>query len=260
MKAILLGLLLMGTFSFFVFSPPPLPTPTPFSLPKEWSQKIEFTHEEEDLVIVYAAIPDKSSFVLIPNFSQKETGARLVEKNQCDYAVNGGFYQENHLPLGLFFSQGKKHGQEIKGSVADGFFWQDKKGNRFLGKEHPDLSSLDFIFQSGPIFFPQESPLKMAKDEKERRILLAKDKTGRLYFLALFAKDNHFRGPLLSSLPQIFASLRQKEILPFSLILNLDGGTASYFYAKENEEAFSLSELSFIGSLLCVKKINQENL
>lgn len=253
-------------FRFFVdkkmvqkFIPPqykntlPTPTSSPPQSPVVWSYQITVPYDNQTLIINYIEITKSAKLTLIPNFSDKENGEMIVAKYNCDFAANSGFYQEDGKPLGLFMTGGSKYGEQTISNIATGFFWQDKNNNRFLGKNPPDLSSLDLIFQAGPLIIPGNYQLKMIDDEKARRILMAADLQNRLYLMSVFDEENNFSGPNLADLPAIFASSSIQEVIPVTTILNLDGGAASFFYAKEKNIIFSLSEITPIGSLICVK-------
>lgn len=250
-------------FRFFVdkkivqkFIPPQykntLPTSGPLHPPVVWPYQITIPYDNQALTINYIEIPKSAKLTLIPNFSDKENGETIVDKYNCDYAANAGFYQEDGKPLGLFFTDGQKYGEITTSNIATGFFWQDKNNNRAMGKNPPDLNSLDLLFQAGPLIIPGNYQLKMINDEKARRILIANDKQNRLYLMTVFDLENNFSGPDLSDLPAIFASSTIQQIIPVAAILNLDGGAASFFYAKEKNIIFSLSELTPIGSLICI--------
>ena len=95
--------------------------------------------------------------------------------------------------------------------------------------------------------------LRLIDDEPARRSLLGIDDQDRLFVLAVVQKENTFSGPLLVDLPVLFNDERVQRQVRLRIILNLDGGSASFFYNNTNNEPFMLSELTPIGSLLCMK-------
>lgn len=217
-------------------------------------QKFEITFAQQQLVIYLVEIEKFSKVSLIPNFTRKENGLTSVEKNSCKKAVNGGFYTPDGKPLGLFLTEEREWGKAISSNLATGFFFQEKNGQRFISKIKPEnFSGLDFILQTGPLITVGDYQLKLVSDEKTRRMLLALDKSGRLYIISVSGKDNSFDGPFLSDLPQIFNLEEIQRRLVLTTLLNLDGGAASYFYVSDAQNKFSLSEITPVGSFLCVK-------
>lgn len=215
---------------------------------------IQIKYSNQDLLIIFTEIKPEDKLVLIPNFFEKETGINLVEKNKCIKAINSGFYTKDNLPLGLFKTDGKTIGAEQKSSIANAFFWQEKNGRRSFAYDKPStLDSLEYIFQSGPIMFPGKN-IKLVSDEKKKRSLLGIDNENRLFMIVVVGQENSFEGPNLADIPQIFSTVEVKNKIIFSRLLNLDGGAAAFFYLSKGSEKFSLSEITPIGSLLCINE------
>lgn len=228
------------------------PTPSPIRLPH--GSVIEVAYRPHPLLILAVEIKKESTLTLLPNFKEKEFGSKLASENECDIAINGGFYKSDATPLGLFITQGKKFGNTAKSSVANGFFRQEQGGFRMIAGQPPETpDTLDFVLQSGPYITVGKRKLSLLQDGRARRSLLGIDNQNRLFFISVKGKGNNFSGPLLADIPVIFAREEIQEILPLTTILNLDGGGASFFYSRDAEGTFSLSEVSPIGSLLCVK-------
>ncbi|OIO13607.1 hypothetical protein COV53_03555 [Candidatus Gottesmanbacteria bacterium CG11_big_fil_rev_8_21_14_0_20_37_11] len=228
-------------------------TSNPEDRPDVNPNNIEITYENDKYVIDYLQIPKRAKLNLIANFEEKESGLTLANKFNCDYAINGGFYQKNDKPLGLFITNGEKYGELTASSIANGFFWEDKNGDRFIGKNLPvDFNKQQFILQTGPYIHAGEYKLKMVRDEKSRRMLLAVDSGNLLYFVSIYMKDSLYEGPYLSDVPNIFSKEEVQKKLKINSLLNLDGGTASFFYMKGNQSYYILSELTSIGSLFCL--------
>jgi len=232
----------------------PVYAPSPISIPDNL-QKIELNFANQPLIIYATEINQQTTMLLIPNFTNKESGLILTEKSHCQKAINGGFYQNNNKPLGLFISQGIEYGKEIRSNLVTGFFWQEKNGQRLVSRIKPEdiVDNLDFILQTGPFMTVGDYRLKLVSDEKTRRMLLALDKNNKLYIISVTDKNNSFNGPFLSDLPQIFHLPDIQKHIAVTTLLNLDGGAASYFYVSDGKTNFSLSEITPIGSLLCIK-------
>lgn len=209
---------------------------------------------DKNYIVNSLPIPQNKKIILIPNFTQKEFGQNIAEKENCSYAINGGFYTKNDTPLGLFTLDGKAISKEIQSNLVNGFFGENYVGTRFLEKTAPDNNSkLHFIFQSGPLVRVGNYQLKIVNDEMDRRSLIGKDGKNNYYMVSITQKENSLRGPLLSDIAQIFFQASIQKEIPFTQLLNLDGGSASFFYAKEQYNEFILSEITPVGSLLCVK-------
>src|SRR3989338_260245 len=234
------------------------PTPTPLFLPN--GTITEKTYLGKKYLIFSVKVTNQQSKIeIIPNFSEKSMGSNLMEKYNCDAAINGGFYLGNSTPLGLFIKRGKVFGKEAKSSIANMFVWQDLAGDIKFVREPPlNLQFTNFIFQTGPYIIPGEKPLKLLRDERARRSLLSKDFQGNLYFISITLKDNLDGGPHLSDIPVIFGQLKKENILPFEEMVNLDGGSASFFYSGDRHKNLILSSWSAIGSILCAKFIESQ--
>ncbi len=215
--------------------------------------KIVFNNHE--YIILAVQIRTTDNLLLIPNFKEEYYAEDIAKTNECDYAINGGFYREDGLPLGLFYSNNTQLGKTAKSSIAKGFFIQKKDGDKNFALDPPkDYSTIDFAFQSGPLFQARNIRLPMIKDEFARRSLIGWDESS-YYLITVFSSENFYEGPLLSDLPSIFADKNIQNTIPFKLLLNLDGGSASFFYSKNSGEPFVLSSFSNVGSVICMKRI-----
>lgn len=199
-------------------------------------------------------VPAADTMTLIPNFTAKDSSRTIVDRNSCNLAINGGFYQKNNTPLGLFQTHGSRLGSMIVSNLVTGFFWQEKNGVRHTGQTVPTrLDDVDFILQTGPLFSLANPTGSFVNDEPDRRSLLVLDKNNRLYLVEVFEKDNTFGGPELSKIPALFSQKEVQDVYPVTGVLNLDGGSASFFYVRGKDREFMLSELVPVGSVICVK-------
>jgi hypothetical protein len=218
---------------------------------------INIDYGDSKLVFIYEEIAKNSNVLLIPNFSKKEFGQKIARDNSCDYAINGGFYKENSKPLGLFSIGGLSFGLYQESSIANGFFWQDINGGRQIGKTIPkNTESQAFVMQTGPFLATGNYKVKMITDEKARRSMLFTDVKGRLFMASIYNPNDNYSGPNLSDLPQLLSTSKIQEKISIKYLLNLDGGSASFFYQNNTNEEFYLSEITPVGSVICV--INQK--
>ena len=95
--------------------------------------------------------------------------------------------------------------------------------------------------------------IKLVQDEPARRSVVGKDKNNNLYLISIIEKDDHFSGPFLSYLPSIFFRPDVQKEWEFTEILNLDGGSASFFYDKGEDAELILPSLTQVGSLICLR-------
>ncbi len=214
---------------------------------------IDLFYEQRPLQVVVYKIKRNSAISLIPNFTQKINAEKLVEDNGCAAAINGGFYQKNQKPLGLFWTQGKSLGEKIDSNVATGYFWQDADGSLHMGRSAPQKDASIFIVQTGPIFdLANEQSVSIVDDEHARRSAIGKDGAGNFFLLTFYDPENLFSGPLLADLPSLAKRGELGKIANLTTLLNLDGGSASFFYTKTGKHI--LSELVPVGSILCIKE------
>ena len=259
MKIFILILLFLVAVTIFARSKPPPLIPSPTPQPNPTVSVSPVTSEIEVGETVYRIYLQKiiapDSIILIDNFSQKELASTLFKSNNCNFGVNGGFYTKGNKPLGLFFTNGKWWEKiPSPNKLFNGYLYKTKAGSFNFDTTIPDTSSLEFVFQSGPIFTPT-SKLAIIDDEPARRILVGKTDSDEIYFVALTDVDNTNTGPLLADLPNIIKQFNSSypSIIhdsSFNILLNLDGGSASTFVTPN----IKLSEITPVGSFLCGKQ------
>lgn len=223
------------------------PNPSPAIIPSPTAKNVFYiTYDNREYSIYYTKL-NGHTITLLPNFSQKAASQTLIKENNCQAAVNGGFYDKEEEPIGLFIANGKvyKEEDEEDTSLLTGFFYLDDTGSPHIERNSP-LKSTNII-QAGPLII-NSTPFITKVDETARRSVLAETDNGDFYALSIIEKgDNYFLGPTLADLPPLLFSIDT----PFKIIkaLNLDGGSASVFYG---DDGFSLSELSTVGSIICI--------
>lgn len=222
------------------------PSPTPQTSPLALGFNLNL--ENRNYRAFFQKIADPKNLILIPNFREKKLSSTVMLDNNCSSGINGGFYTKNGLPLGLFYSAGEylsdtTHNQ----AFFNGFVIHSASGvfDIVTQAPNPEQKNLDFFFQTGPVLNPQQK-LSIKNDERSRRILLAKTIDGEFFFLALTEDGNNNSGPYLEDVPKLL----QKLPLAIASAINLDGGSASFFYQREG---IKLSELVTVGSFLCIR-------
>ena len=213
-------------------SPSPLPTPTLSTSTITWND-ISYGFE-------YFEVMDISKLTLIANFTQKKSSELLLKENDCQYAINGGYYDTNSKPLGLFVNPLLKT-PTINIALVNGYvFLTTKPMVTFDLPENPSLA-----VQTGPMLMVDRKKLKLAikNDEYARRMIAGISSKDTMIFMTIFIPEAKVQGPKLADLPDIL----ERSNLDMVSAINLDGGNASMF---KNKNVF-IQEISSVGSLFC---------
>lgn len=256
LAVLLVGFLLywkgLKTYQRDILSTSIRPTPTPrTTIP--YGGIINLSYNSQPLRIYWTPIASDSAVYLIPNYTERKFADSIVKELSCHIAINGGFYKGDGRPLGLLIVYGNTISPSVRSSVANGFFWQKRSGQRFIGKTIPVLSDVEFAIQSGPLMNVSNRRLSLANDERARRSLLGVDEQGSFYAISVTAGDNAYGGAYLADIPVIFSQNEIQDVFPVTTLLNLDGGGASFFSVKDVDDEFTLSALSPVGSVICVR-------
>lgn len=224
------------------------PTQQPDSSPtstKETNNMLEVSYQKKNYFIYYTSLEGKN-ISLVTNFTEKKSSKTIIEENDCQSAINGGFYTKEETPLGFFMVDGKVLQKESSNrTLIGGFFFLDSDN-----KPHIDFNLSDNVisgFQSGPLM-SNANTLQIKDDKYARRSVILEDETSKLYVAIIISQESKTSGPLLSELAPIVFSIKK----PFKTIktLNLDGGSASFFYEKNG---VYIGEQIDVGSVICIK-------
>lgn len=219
-------------FILSLFFPANIVIPIPTSTPKPY--------------YYFYQINKQDNFIVIPNFENPQDSADIIKNNNCKYAINGGLYQENKKPLGLYFHNNKIINNKINSNIFNGYLYLNQ--NNVLDISQNVSDNLKFIMQTGPYFDLNSTQIDY-NDKTARRHVIAKDSSNNLFIFSIFTPESFISGPTLNQIPQFFQKDEIKKIANFTQVLTLDGGSASVFYSPIH----SLHESTFIGSLLCWK-------
>lgn len=246
------SLKLRGTPSILSLNAPS-PTPTPTRVP--YAKTIDTVFQNNAYHIIAVPLEATASVSLIPNFNEREYPDVVALSNKCNVAINGGYYTGAHLPLGLFYTQGILLGSYVKGTVANGFFQQNKIGQHYITPFYPQsLEGNVFVMQSGPYMLVQPKKLSLIRDEYARRSLIGSDEINNNYVISVRSSDGAYSGPHLADIPLIFSQPDVQSIIPLTTLLNLDGGGASFFYSSDHVDTYYLPSISPVGSIICIKQ------
>lgn len=182
-------------------------------------------------------VSNGENLTLIPNYTQKKAVKDLVAENNCKAGINGGFYDENNLPLGWLFWGGNLVQKPRNSDLFNGSVWQDMKGKINIG--YADVpKDVTWGFQTGPRLIEQgkKVSLNLESDKAARRSVLGVSTEGKVS---------------LVSVPDIYLGELADKIasLNFWEAINLDGGRASAFWDGSN----LVPELEPVGSFICLK-------
>jgi len=187
---------------------------------------------------------------LLPNFSKRITSKETVDKEDCELLVNGGFYDENSKPIGLFISERERISDYQKNSLFNGIVSVNLFAIPRISRETPK-DDLVFALQTGPIVFENGNPteIELSRDKMARRVIAATTGENKLVFIVIYNPESVFDGPLLAELPQVVSEISEKNKLNIADAINLDGGSASTFISN----SVTLTEISPVGSFFCLK-------
>lgn len=222
-------------------------TPTPTLTPTPPPQSFDMTLNEKSYRVAWTIVPQLSTLSLVPNFTQKRIARSLVESNECNAVINGGFYTTDYQPTGLFMTQEKTLRQAIPNTLLNGYFSIDEKNTASI-LPSPPSGPVRLALQTGPILLSSGSPVKLAirDDEFARRVGLGVTKDGSIVFFIIYDPENTWIGPKLVDVPNILSKILSH--LTITDAVNLDGGSASAFIRDD----FSLQELTVVGSFFCI--------
>jgi len=226
-------------------------TSTPSATPVIAAKKIPtITIGTEQFTYAVIRVQTIPSVSLIPNFTKPKDVESRMKENNCTSAINGGFYDKAGKPLGYFQTGTSIVGSKIDSDLVNGFVWADASGAAVISTRLPH-ETFRFAIQTGPmlVFDGNKLPLNIRNDTRARRMVAAKSMDNQLLFLTVYSADSVFDGPLLGDLPTSVMAVSTKENLNIADAINLDGGSASAFYSGDT----SLSELTSVGSIFCVK-------
>jgi exopolysaccharide biosynthesis protein len=191
-------------------------------------------------------VKELSKLKLIANYESKSASNEILKENNCSFLVNGGFYDTDGRPLGLVVINGQRYSEFRQSRLFDGVLWVDEAA---AGIKFGNVSEVELALQSGPVlvFDGEALSLQINDDNRRRRMVAMVDATGELYFMVLVGEDLYIDGPYLEELGEIVLAVAKENEIDIVSAFNLDGGSASAFFAPPVE----LVEWSYIGSALC---------
>lgn len=256
MKKILILLLAIFILPFlydtYILKTPILRKKIPFTNKKtiSKSEKKTIKFNSQDYSYYYFSPDAQHQLIFDLNLSEKKTSLDIISDQGCEYLVNGGFYNKEDQPIGLVIKDGLEISKSQKNSLFNGFVSATSSASFSISTTKPSLESVAAI-QTGPVLISnfETQKLNLVTDEHKRRIILIITKENTPIFMAITLSENEIEGPLLGELPKLLTSIQDKENIVFKDAINLDGGSASVFYAPDTH----INELTTIGSYFCFK-------
>lgn len=209
---------------------------------------IDLNYEEKVIRVIWHKVGEINKMHLYPNFEKHIPSSDFLDNNNCRSLFSGGFYTPESKPIGLFISEGEKLASSQKNVLFNGYFSISYQGNVEISSQ-VSFSNPRIALQSGPLLFIENRELKLNlfDDKQSRRIVLGKTIDNEIIFLAIYNPSSVFLGPLLSDLPSIITDFEMNSIFDFESVINLDGGSASFFYNTNHK----LEEIVSVGSYFC---------
>lgn len=206
------------------------------------SHKILFNQVEYFYEIVKNIEP--KDMKLIANYHKQQAAVDLQKNNYCVYGINGGFYDESQSPIGYLVIDGQQVNKfqnnkvlnTVVGVYNNQIYFDQKVNQNYL-----------FGHQTGPLLINKGSiiDLKLIRDKQARRMVMAKDDTGKVIFLSV-------NGAYLNDLPELVKEIFYKEKIIVANAVNLDGGNASSMLGPN----INFYENNPVGSWWCVTNYN----
>lgn len=211
--------------------------PDPISNKKEIIKIFKLNPTEAHATIEYSQTPKT-----ISEWRNEITNDQIV--------VNGGYFLEDYLPAGFLVVNEKRIGTTL--------FDEDKSGLLVIQDDALTIRNLqqnplqknehfDFALQSFPFLIKNSQPA-IAKDSglKARRTAIGIDQEKNIYTLAVTATE--------ISLYEFMNELVKTQI-PFTHVLNLDGGPSTGIYAQWDDQKFLADSMTAVSSIIRFEKI-----
>ncbi len=181
--------------------------------------------------------------------SERLPGNVIKDRFGCSYLISGGFYDPNFKPIGLLISEGREVSSWQKNQLFNGIFSINHFDTARITREVPQ-DSLRVALQAGPLVFENgKRVIYKSSVVFERRIVLGVTGENKPIFLAFWSQENFLKGPTLEEISYLIEKINREFGLNIADAMNLDGGTASFFFGNE----LVLGEVNLVASFFCVK-------
>lgn len=204
-----------------------------------------------DYIYFFFNLKKSDKISLVDNTKEKKTFDEILQLGECKKLISGGFYKNNNnenLPIGLFKTAGETLNLYSPNNLFNGVLNIDEEGFTSID----DFENKDSVIslQTGPLIMRNREirSAHLETDKNARRMIAGVDANGFLYFFTFYRQESTFMGPTLEELPKIIKKVSLENNLDIISAINLDGGSASFYYDGINK----LNELVIVGSYFCI--------
>ncbi|OGM28889.1 hypothetical protein A2801_02925 [Candidatus Woesebacteria bacterium RIFCSPHIGHO2_01_FULL_41_10] len=215
----------------------------------------ELTRDGITYISYLYPVENPNSLVLISNLDEQVTLRNFVESSNCEFVINGGFYSTTFSPIGYLLIDGIEE-NPYKGNVLfNGVLSINGIDTPRITRSVP-VDPLRLAIQTGPILYENGKSLEVVieNDKPARRSFALITGSNNLYLGIILDTDSSFSGPLLAKLPALLNIIASEHQIEIADAINLDGGTASGLFYTSEDKGELVTELSTIGTFICVEK------
>jgi len=226
-------------------------------------KEIEFSTANHQTSTIYAAILNQHYRARLHQHESKiqffaDYLDELSRHNDFVIGINGGFYQPNFTPAGLFIYQGKMIKPAARSSLLKTCVAINKNHKITLETHLDQCANTDNAMQAGPLliqngkvninlkFMQEKSPSMKDFFSPHKRTLLAITNENQLLMIVTSPVMLGDLANFLQNYPQAFGVSKIKTAI------NLDGGSSTGMYVRFPDEPFYFHELKHVKTFIFV--------
>ena len=225
-------------------------------------REIEFDTNNNQSAIFYTVILNKNYHAMLHMHESKEQSdaAYLDELNQQHHfivGINGGFYQSNFMPVGLFIYHGNLINNLTHSSLFKSCVVVNKNNKIILETELNECSKASNAMQTGPLLIKDgkiNTELENLKNKSDllnffdahKRTLLALTNENNIILLTASSLGLMDVANFLAHFPNALGTSQIKTAI------NLDGGSSTGMYIQFPDEPFYLHELKHVKTFIFI--------
>lgn len=227
-------------------------------------REIEFNREDNQTATLYAAILNQNYHAkLYLHESQSQFFADYLDTlslhNNFIIGINGGFYQPDFTPVGLFTAQGKKIKSLIHSSLLKGCVIINNDKKIELETDLSSCKKATNAMQTGPLLIQNgkinRSSLDALKEKSDsmkdffgphKRTLLALTNDNQIIIITTSPLTLIDLAHFLQNYPDAFG------ITQIKTAVNLDGGSSTGMYIRFQDEPFYLHEIKHVKTFIFI--------
>ena len=178
---------------------------------------------------------------------QRSDLAQVMRQEGCLAGINGGYFDPNLAPLGLLVADRKMIAPLQKARLLTGVLTASSRGVQIVRvREFPRQQKLDAAIQCGPFLVDLGRPVRGLEETHQARrtfAAVAKPDRAALGFCSEIS---------LADLAKVLATTRLADGFDISRALNLDGGSSSAFWFRQESVAFSIPEQKTVRDFIAI--------